>query len=52
MVKPVEEGTTKGPSYTLKCHGKGTEVKKDTLSACLRRLRIDSKDFWQAYFKK
>lgn len=49
LVRPTVPGTTKGPSYTLKCHGKGDIVKTGTRSACLRRLGIDSKDFWTEY---
>ena len=46
LVRTKEKGATKGPSYTLKCHGRGKEVKQGTMYACLRRLEIDSNDFW------
>ncbi|MEA1935833.1 MAG: type II toxin-antitoxin system HicA family toxin [Thermodesulfobacteriota bacterium] len=46
LVRPNEPGTTKGPSYTVRCHGKGDTVKIGAIRACLRRLRIDPKDFW------
>ena len=46
LVRPVIPGTTKGPSYTIRCHGKGDTVKPGTMAACLRRLQIDQKDFW------
>ncbi len=46
LVKPIIPGTTKGQSYTIRCHGKSDTVKLGTLTACLRRLQIDQKDFW------
>jgi hypothetical protein len=47
LVRPTIAGTKKGPSYTIRCHGSGDTVKIGTLSACLRRLQIDSKEFWK-----
>ena len=47
LVRPTIPGTTKGPSYTIGCHGKGKTVQSGTMSACLRRLKIDPKDFWK-----
>ena len=47
LVRPSVPGTTKGPSYTIKCHGNGDTVKSGTMSACLRRLQIDPKKFWK-----
>jgi len=47
LVKPTVPGTTKGPSYTIKCHGKGDTIKKGTAGACLRRLQIDPEEFWK-----
>ncbi len=48
LIRPTITGTTKGPSYTIRCHGSGDTVKKiGTMSACLRRLQIDPKEFWK-----
>jgi len=47
LIRPTIIGTTKGPSYTIRCHGSGDTVKIGTLSACLRRLQIDPKEFWK-----
>jgi len=47
LVRPTTPGTTKGPSYTIRCHGKGDKVKAGTMRACLRRLQIDPKEFWE-----
>jgi hypothetical protein len=46
LVKPIVPNTTKGPSYTLKCHGQGSTIKPGAARACLRRLDIDPADFW------
>lgn len=45
LVRPTKPGTTKGPSYTIKCHGTGDTVKTGTIGACLRRLQIDPQKF-------
>ena len=47
LVRPSIPGTTKGPSYTIRCHGKGDTVKSGTMKACLRRLQISQEDFWK-----
>jgi hypothetical protein len=47
LVRPAVPGTTKGPSYTIRCHGKGDTVKTGTMTACLRRLQIPQEDFWK-----
>jgi len=47
LIRPSITGTTKGPSYTIHCHGSGDTVKIGTMSACLRRLQIDPKEFWK-----
>jgi hypothetical protein len=47
LVRPNTPGTTKGPSYTIRCHGKGDTVKTGTMTACLRRLQIDPAEFWK-----
>ncbi len=46
LVKPTVPGTTQGPAYTIRCHGKGDRVRAGTMGACLRRLGIDRKEFW------
>ena len=46
LVRPTVPGTTKGPSHTIRCHGKGDTVKIGTMTSCLRRLQIDPKNFW------
>ena len=47
LVRPIMPGTTKGPSYTIRCHGRGDRIKAGAIRACLRRLNIDPKDFWK-----
>ena len=47
LIRPSITGTTKGPSYTIRCHGSGDTVKIGAMSACLRRLQIDPKEFWK-----
>lgn len=46
LIRPTIPGTTKGPSYTIRCHGKGDTVKAGTMAACLRRLQITPEEFW------
>ena len=46
LVRAVVPGTTRGPACTVRCHGSGDELKPGAISACLRRLQIDPKDFW------
>jgi len=46
LVRPTVPGTTKGPSYTVRCHGKGDKIRAGAIRACLRRLGIDPKEFW------
>ncbi len=47
LIKPIIPGTTKGPSYTIRCHGEGDTIKKGVINACLRRLQIDPDEFWE-----
>jgi hypothetical protein len=47
LVKPIIPGTSKGPSYTIKCHGSGDTVKIGSMTACLRRLQIEPSEFWK-----
>lgn len=46
VYKPDEPGSMKGPLFTLTNHGKGTEIGKGLLDACLRRFGIDKDDFF------
>jgi len=46
LLRPRDPGSLKGPSYTIRCHGQGDRVKAGTMAACLRRLNIDSNEFW------
>lgn len=46
LVRPTVSGTTKGPSCTIRCHGRGDNLKAGAMRACLRRLQIDPKKFW------
>ena len=46
LVRPIIPGIPKGPSATVRCHGSGDEIKIGAISACLRRLGIDPKEFW------
>ncbi len=47
LVRPSVPGTAKGPSCTVRCHGRGDSLKPGAIRACLRRLRIEPKDFWK-----
>lgn len=46
LVRPTGKDPRKGPSYTIRCHGKGDTIKAGVMRACLRRLQIDPKEFW------
>ena len=46
LIHPINPGSLQGPSYTIRCHGKGDILKPGTIRACLRRLQIDPKEFW------
>lgn len=37
-------GSGKGPQYSVKCHGEGTELKSGTVGAILRRFNLKLKD--------
>ena len=40
LQRPTEDGSKKGPQYTLKNHGKNTELGVGTIKAILRRFDI------------
>jgi len=44
LLQPVEPGSSKGPQYPIKDHGKDTEIKLPVINAILRRFGIN--DFW------
>mgnify|MGYP002642513705 CR=1 FL=1 len=46
LLKPNEEGSSKGPQYPIKNHGDGTEISIPVINAVLRRFGIDKDDFW------
>lgn len=46
-IRETAPGSGKGPRYSMKCHGDGTEIAPGTLRAALRRLGIDPKDFFE-----
>lgn len=47
LLKPNAPGSTKGPQYPIKNHGKGTEISVPVINAILRRFGIDKDDFWK-----
>lgn len=47
LIRETVRGSGQGPQYSMKWHGEGKEVPKGTLSAALRRLGIDPKDFFE-----
>ena len=48
LVRETAPGSRKGPQYTIKCHGEGRDVATGTVHAALRRLGIDTTDFFAA----
>ena len=48
LQKPTEPGSKKGPQYSLKDHGKNTELGVGTIKAILRRFDIDRSEFLKA----
>ena len=48
LQRPTEDGSKKGPQYTLKNHGKNTELGVGTIKALLRRFDIDRSEFLTA----
>ena len=48
LQRPTGDGSKKGPQYTLKNHGKNTELGVGAIKAILRRFDIDRSDFLNA----
>ncbi len=48
LQRPTEDDSKKGPQYTLKNHGKNTEIGVGTIRAILRRFGIDRSEFLNA----
>jgi hypothetical protein len=46
LIKPVAPGSKKGPRTTIRRHSEHDMIPVETISAALRRLEIDSDDFW------
>lgn len=47
LLRPIKEGSDKGPTYPIKNHGDGTELGLGTIRACLNRLGIPEQEFWK-----
>jgi hypothetical protein len=46
LLKPITPGSPKGPQYSLKNHGMGTEIYVPVINAILSRFDIDKREFW------
>lgn len=46
LFRPSEPGSRKGPQFTIKNHGMGTEITVPVINAALRRFLINPKEFW------
>jgi hypothetical protein len=46
LIKPSAPGSPKGPQYSVKNHGMGTEIHIPVINAILSRFGIDRKSFW------
>ena len=47
LFRPSAPGSTKGPQFTIKNHGTGTEITVPVINAVLRRFEIEPKEFWK-----
>ena len=47
LIKPDKPGSNKGPQFTIKHHGEGTEIYVPVINALLRRFGISKKEFWE-----
>jgi hypothetical protein len=47
LLQPCAEGSRKGETYTIKDHGKKTEISGPAIGAILRRFKIDPDEFWK-----
>ena len=46
LLKPVEPGSTKGPTYAVNYHGPRTEISVPMIKAILRKFEIPEQEFW------
>ena len=46
LLKPIEQGSKKGPQYPIKHHGDSTEITLPVILTILRRFDIDEDSFW------
>lgn len=46
LLLPDKLGSTKGPQYPIKNHGRNTEIQVAVVKAALRRFGIEEKGFW------
>ncbi len=46
LFRPSEPGSRKGPQFTIKNHGMGTDITIPVINAALRRFEINPKEFW------
>ncbi len=47
LLKPLQEGSTRGPQYPVKNHGEGTEIGIPVILKVLSRFGIDPDEFWE-----
>jgi hypothetical protein len=47
LFRPSAPGSSKGPQFTIKNHGMGTEITVPVINAALRRFSIDPNEFWK-----
>ena len=47
LLRPIEEGSKRGPQYPIKDHGPVTEISIPVIKAILRRFGIDENEFWE-----
>lgn len=47
LLRPIEAGSRKGPQFSIKNHGMGTEIFVPVINAILTRFGIDKKEFWK-----
>jgi hypothetical protein len=47
LLMPEKPGSKRGPIYSIKNHGQGTELTIPVINAILRRFGIDKDAFWK-----
>jgi hypothetical protein len=47
LLLPNREGSLKGLRFTIRDHGKDTEIYGPVIQAILRRFSIDTDEFWE-----